>query len=100
MEKLPTKEIREIAAKRQAERMNELKERLPDRSFDALNKVPPAYLGRLTKALTGTKSKKLLIRAVCEQCVGWEHTLEGIKNCRSFICALHPHRPYRSEDGK
>jgi len=86
---------RQIAEKNQADRMIALKERLPENKYLALTRVPPRYIGRLTKALTGTKSKKLLIRSMCEQCVGWEDAHERIKNCSSHLCALHLVRPHQ-----
>ena len=93
--KMDHQAIKASAEKLQAERMAVLKERLPENKYSALCRVSPRYIGRLTKALTGTNSKKLLIRAMCEQCVGWEEAQERIGNCSSFLCALHQHRPHR-----
>ena len=87
--------IREASEKQQSDRMALLKSRLPENKYKALCRVPPRYIGRLTKALVGTKSKKLLIKAMCEQCVGWENAQEVIKHCSSHLCALHPCRPYQ-----
>jgi len=86
---------KENAEQEQSDRMALLKSRLPENKYKALCRVPPRYIGRLTKALTGTKNKKVLIKAMCEQCVGWENAQEVIKHCSSYLCALHPHRPHQ-----
>jgi hypothetical protein len=97
MKEMDAKEIQRIAVERQTERMADLKERLPKRQFELLEHVPPAFIGRLSKVLVGTTSKKMIIRAMCEQCVGWEFTTEQIGKCKSYTCALHPYRPHQSK---
>jgi len=89
-------EMNIAAVKNQEARMAELKKRLPERSFKTLEGVPPRFIGRLSKVLTGNMSKKMMVRAMCEQCVGWEFTTELIGNCKSFVCALHPFRPHQT----
>ena len=88
-------DIRQVAIERQAGRMADLRERLPEKHYQALERVPPRYIGRLSKVLTGTTSRKAIIRAMCEQCVGWETTIESIAKCSSHLCALHPYRPHQ-----
>lgn len=88
-------EIRQTAIENQAERMAQLKQRLPAKHYQNLEKVPPRYIGRLSKVLAGTTSRKTIIRAMCEQCVGWETTVESISKCSSHLCALHPYRPHQ-----
>lgn len=95
MLKMKQEEARKVAIERQAERMAELKAKMPEHHYKALERVPPRYIGRLSKALTGQAGRKAIIRAMCEQCVGWESTIESISKCSSHICALHPHRPHQ-----
>jgi hypothetical protein len=59
-----------------------------------LEETPISYRTIMERAFT-TNRKSLAIKAFCLHCVGYLRV--EVKNCTSFGCPLHPHRPYRDD---
>ena len=55
--------------------------------------MPKRYRATYVKAMT-TKSKAAAIKAMCQQCMGWD--IAEITICTAPACPLYPHRPYQS----
>lgn len=84
-----------VGKERRSVRFSAAKEQLPATSMKIVENCPPLYQDRLVKAVLGLASRKVCIRAQCEQCVGWEDVRPRVGGCRSFSCALWRFRPYQ-----
>ena len=62
-----------------------------------LNDVPALYRTTFERAFDG-KSKSAGIKGFCLACVGYLRN--DVRDCSSFVCPLHPHRPYQKKKSK
>ncbi|MPZ47027.1 MAG: hypothetical protein GEV05_27410 [Betaproteobacteria bacterium] len=59
------------------------------------DRAPPKYAGIHTRALAGTASPRMAIRAMCLQCVSYD--VAEVRACQITDCPLHKYRPYAVE---
>lgn len=57
--------------------------------------VPTLFKGTFERAFNGTCSPRTAIKAKCQDCVGYEDTIDRVKNCKAMRCPLWAYRPYR-----
>lgn len=73
---------------------------LPDghraRVEDYLESVPVKYRGSQERALLG-KNKSSAVKAVCQECVGFEEVTARVGNCKSWKCPIWLFRPYQAK---
>lgn len=62
-----------------------------------LKNMPHSYRNLYWDVMTGTnnKSPRNAIKAMCQQCIGYENTSESIKDCKGVTCPLYLYRPYQ-----
>ncbi len=59
----------------------------------------PAFFRRLyERVLVGGASPRQVIKAKCQECVGYEYASTRIRECRCFKCPLWLMRPYQSKE--
>lgn len=58
----------------------------------------PAFFRRLyERVLVGGASPRQVIKAKCQECVGYEYASTRIRECRCFKCPLWLMRPYQQK---
>ena len=67
--------------------------KLDARQARRLATVPMASQKTYTLAVLGQASPRTAIKAMCQQCMGYERA--SVAACESTACPLHPYRPYR-----
>lgn len=60
--------------------------------------LPALVRGIFGRAYTG-KSPTKAIKAKCIDCMGCEDYRNRVRDCKTVTCALHPYRPYQTEEG-
>lgn len=68
-----------------------------DKSAEYAKKVPELRRHLFVRTIDGSASPRQAIKAMCQQCVGYEDVQEAIRGCQSSRCPLWAYRPYRSE---
>lgn len=58
--------------------------------------VPEKHKNATRRALLGQMGKALALKQKCLQCAGYQ--IAEVKVCSVVTCALHPVRPYQSDD--
>jgi len=58
-------------------------------------RVDPICKETIDKLLKNSKSVNLVIRANCQQCVGYQNVVEKIRFCRKSECSAWIVRPYQ-----
>lgn len=62
-----------------------------------LPNVPPLYRPLYERVISGEASYRQAIKAKCQECLGWEDAVRGIRNCTARTCPLWPYRPYQEK---
>lgn len=69
----------------------------PDKLTALLCRVPPLFRGTFERAFLGKSSPRGAIKAKCQECVGYEETIDRVRNCRVLGCPLWTYRPYQEK---
>jgi len=92
-------EMRLRAETARIERFRSLEKTGREKTVRIAKSIPTRYRDRYVKVHLGEASPRTIMRAHCEQCVGWEEAPVSIGTCKSFSCALWRTRPYQAKAG-
>lgn len=72
--------------------------RLREEALGIIMTRPKNCQGIAVKAFNGDASPRGAIKAMCQQCMGYEDIIKSIRDCKSMICPLWQYRPYQEKD--
>lgn len=71
-----------------------------DRLVKYAGTIPPLYRRGFVGAVEKSIPPRAAIKAMCQQCVGYEEVQEGVGGCTARKCPLWAYRPYQSTESE